>query len=565
VSDLLFTREYLDHQKLTAQLHAWAEEHPSLVRVESIARTGEGRDVWLLTLGPDPDRARPTVWIDGNMHAGEVCGSSVALAIAHDVLRIHLGQTVHGLPPHLLEVIREVRFMILPRMSPDGAEAVLKTGRWVRSVPRDKRLDRQRARWIAGDLDGDGLSLVMRQEDPTGELVESKVVPGLMVPRRIEDPGPYYKLYPEGSIEAFDGSNIPSPGIHSDNDPDLNRNFPYSWAPEPDQIGAGGFPGSEPESRAVIEVATRNPAIFAWLNLHTFGGVFIRPLGDKPDSKMDQEDLAIFRQLGAWGDELTKYPTVSGFEDFLYEPDKPIRGDLTDFAYHQRGAIALACELWDLYQQLGFPRRKPFVDQYTHLLREDLEKIGRWDAEHNRGRVIRPWKKFRHPQIGEVEVGGLDPRIGIWNPPPERLAEVCTNISAYTLRLAALAPRLVVSTELEAISSDLTAIEVTIENRGYLSTQILHSAKSLAFNEPIHLAARPEGCELVVEADTLRELGHLEGWGHGLYDGTGALHFARSKGSMGRKRTRVVVRGHGRVVVRAGSCRVGWVERTVDI
>ena len=43
----------------------------------------------------------------------------------------------------------------------------------------------------------------MRREDPTGEFVASSEVEGLLVQRRLEHPGPYYKLYPEGTIENF--------------------------------------------------------------------------------------------------------------------------------------------------------------------------------------------------------------------------------------------------------------------------------------------------------------------------------------------------------------------------
>ena len=48
----------------------------------------------------------------------------------------------------------------------------------------------------------------------------------------------------------------------------------------------------------------------------------------------------MFRQLEAWMTEHTGYPTVSGHDEFLYEPDKPLRGDLSDYAYNQRGALA---------------------------------------------------------------------------------------------------------------------------------------------------------------------------------------------------------------------------------
>ncbi len=352
---------------------------------------------------------RPGVWVDGNMHASELCGSSAALAIAEDAIRLHThpAEELHGLPAHVRERLRGVLFHILPRMSPDGAEAVLKTGRYVRSVPRDDRPNRNHARWQSQDVDGDGLQLVMRKLDPGGEFVESSEARGLMLERQLEDPGPYYKVYPEGVIENFDGVTIPTPSFLSDNQPDLNRNFPFEWHPEHEQIGAGAFPMSEPESRAVVEAASRRPHLFAWLNFHTFGGVFIRPLGDKPDSKMDQDDLALFRQIAAWCETCTGYPTVSGFEEFTYEPDKPIRGDLSEYAYHQRGCIAFAVELWDLFERVGFEKKKRFVDRYTHFERADMVKLAKWDAEHNAGRVLAQWKKFRHPQLGEVEVGGL--------------------------------------------------------------------------------------------------------------------------------------------------------------
>jgi hypothetical protein len=197
---------------------------------------------------------------------------------------------------------------------------------------------------------------MMRIAHPAGEFVESTEVAGLMVSRRLHDPGPYFKLYPEGTIEPFDGANIPDPHYLSDNQTDLNRNFPFAWMPEHTQEGAGDFPASEPETRAVVEFATAHPEIFGWLNLHTFGGVFIRPLGDKPDSKMHPADLLLYRQLGAWAEELTGYPMVSGYEEFLYEPDKPITTSLIRLPPAWRGSYVV--ELWDLFKRLGKPRRR---------------------------------------------------------------------------------------------------------------------------------------------------------------------------------------------------------------
>ena len=132
-----FRSRYLDYDEITAQVRAWTSAHPNLVRLESIGKSAGGRDLWVLTIGPDPDRARPGVWVDGNMHASEVCGSSAALAIAEDAIRLHThpDEDLHGLPAHVRERLRSVLFYILPRMSPDGAESVLKTGRYVRVEP----------------------------------------------------------------------------------------------------------------------------------------------------------------------------------------------------------------------------------------------------------------------------------------------------------------------------------------------------------------------------------------------------------------------------------------------
>jgi hypothetical protein len=562
-----FRGDYLPYDELTAQLRAWADAFGDLVRLRSLGETPEGRSLWLLTIGRDPDRARPAVWVDGNMHAAELCGSSVALAIAEDVLALHLDpdSAPAGLPGHVAERVREVLFYVMPRMAPDGAEAVLATGRYVRSTPRDERPNRAHSRWISADVDGDGLSLLMRVADPTGEFVESAEMPGLMVPRQLEDEGPFYKIYPEGLIEHFDGHHVPTPTFLSDNQTDLNRNFPFSWAPEPQQLGAGAFPLSEPESRAVVEFTARHPHIFAWLNIHTFGGVFIRPLGNQPDPKMDPSDLALFRQIGAWCEQLTGYPMVSGFEEFTYEPDKPLHGDLTDYAFHQRGCVAYVVELWDLFARIGMERPRRFVEYYTRMTRDELVRLARWDAEHNQGRALRPWRPLAHPQLGDVEVGGLDPRVGLWNPPYELIDEVCRAQSAALLRVAALAPALRLRGRCDALGDGLFRVSATVENHGYLPTYVLSSAKDLAFAEPLWADLDAEGCALDDPGSAHQRVGDLDGWGRGLHDGTGALYFLRSRGSTGARTLSWVVRGAGAVTVRVGSCRTGWVSERIEI
>jgi hypothetical protein len=560
-----FRTSYLTYSQLTEQLQQWATKYPNLATLRSIGKTPEGRDIWTLIIGPEPERVRPAAWVDGNMHATELCGSSVALSIAEDLIAIHQNKNPRNLPSRLMDTLRGVLFYVTPRLCPDGAEAVLTTGQYVRSNPRDSRPNQSRSYWRCCDVNGDDTALLMRKPDPTGEFIESRDFPGVMLPRQLDDEGPFYKIYPEGVIENFNGEDIPSPHYLSDNETDLNRNFPFSWMPEPEQIGAGAFPLSEPESRAVAEFMTAHPEIFYWLNLHTFGGVYIRPLGNGPDNKMHPFDLAIFHQVEEWCDRFGKYPTVSGFEEFLYEPDKPLHGDMSDYAYHQRGCISYVCELWDIFHQLEIPRKKPFVKHYSNVSRSEMLRFARWDKDQNQGRLFRPWKACTHPQLGAVEVGGVDPRVGLSNPSYEKLNEICEQQSAAFLWVSAMAPQIKIETQKETAQPGLTKLTLTIENHGYLPSYILGSALKLPWNEPLYAKAKTNGCTLLQDNQEQQTVGHLEGWGRGRFGAPVGLAYQRSQGSISTKQLSYLVSGSGTVTFRIGAVRVGFQEVTVAI
>src|SRR6186713_1647935 len=89
-----FRSRYLNHGELTATLRGFADAHPATTRLTSIGTSAEGRELWVLMIGRDLDRARPAVWVDGNMHAMELAGSSAALAVAEDAIAIVEGEAL---------------------------------------------------------------------------------------------------------------------------------------------------------------------------------------------------------------------------------------------------------------------------------------------------------------------------------------------------------------------------------------------------------------------------------------------------------------------------------------
>jgi hypothetical protein len=236
---------------------------------------------------------------------------------------------------------------------------------------------------------------------------------------------------------------------------------------------------------------------------------------------------------------------------------------MTEWAYHQRGALAYVIELWDLFEKLGITRKKPFVDHYVQLERKDFHALARLDRELNEGRVFKRWRKVTHPQLGEVEVGGFDPRVGIWNPPLSKLGETCAKQSAAFLRVAALGPRLAVEVvATEKLGAGHTRVEVRVVNHGYLGSYGIPSARALPVAEPLRLTV--EGPRRVAPSEVVVELGHLEGWGRGLHHGV-SVFMPWTRGNVNEKFVTLVVEGTGLLRVKVGSSRVGYLTTEVVI
>jgi hypothetical protein len=101
-----------------------------------------------------------------------------------------------------------------------------------------------------------------------------------------------------------------------------------------------------------------------------------------------------------------------------------------------------------------------------------------------------------------------------------------------------------------------------VANSGYLGTYGLASAKKLPVAEPLRLSAEGKGVKLVAPAESIVEIGHLEGWGSGLYAGTN-IFFPWTRGNPHERFVTLVAKGKGTLAVKVGSSRVGF--QTVEV
>jgi murein tripeptide amidase MpaA len=125
---------YYRYDELTRLLRALVKEHPNLLKLESIGKSHEGRDVWLVTatnFASGPDIEKPALWVDGNLHASEVAGSMAALYLINTLV------TRYGQDADLTTALDTRAFYIVPRVNPDGAEwALADKPRIIRSSTR---------------------------------------------------------------------------------------------------------------------------------------------------------------------------------------------------------------------------------------------------------------------------------------------------------------------------------------------------------------------------------------------------------------------------------------------
>jgi murein tripeptide amidase MpaA len=500
------------YDELMALLRGFAAEHPGHVTVESIGRSHEGRDIPLVTLtngatGPAEDK--PAYWIDGNIHSVELTASTACLYFIDWMLK---GKASDA---DIRRALDTRAFYICPRINPDGAEwAMADRPKYVRSSTRRYPFDEEPVEGLVSeDVDGDGRILQMRIADPNGPWKKHPQQPQLLVRRDPLDPpgGDYYRVLPEGRVENYDGVSITVTG--SAQGLDLNRNFPSNWRQEHEQFGAGPYPTSEPEVRAVVDFIAKHPNIGGGTSLHTFSGVLLRPFGHLPDDKMPAEDLWTYQKMGRMGEQLTGYPAISIWHEFQYYPGEFITGAF-DWIYEHLGMFMWTIEIWNPKKEAGIDN-----DQWIHWFRdhpiEDDLKMYDWAQRIAPGEGHVEWKPFDHPQLGRIEIGGWN-RVAVFsNPPPALREKEVARFPKWLLSLALLSPRLELrAAEVTRAGADTWRVRLVVENSGWLPSYVSKMAlKHKVARGVLAEIALPPGAELV-NGKPREELGELEGWAY---------------------------------------------------
>lgn len=485
--------EYRDTKAVHLTLKRWANARPEIARLHTIGKTLKGTPLLVLELTNQktgPAHEKPAWYFDGNIHSEELTSAEVALCFGWTLV------SGYGQDPRITKLLDTRVVYLRPKFNPDGADVALGSVHNPRSTPRpyDEDRDGRKDEDPPQDLDGDGFITTMRRKNSHGAWKASPADARLLVRRRPEDHnGTFYDVYSEGVDDDGDGkfNEDDVGGI------DMNRNFPRNWGLEFEQRGAGPYPLSEPETRATVEFLYAHRNVCGLFCGHTSGGFLFRLPSTTSWDAFPVPDQRLILGLSASFTDMTGQPVRPSYAD----PRAHRHGTLISWGYWDYGVVGFVPEFWG-----GFGTDLDSDGDVT-----EVERL-RFDADVNRKRGFAPWKPFRHPQLGEVEIGGWRRRFTTRNPPRHLLETEIRRYIPWMLHLAETTPRIVI-TEAEVTrlgTSDHYEVRARVRNVGSLATNVTQRALDSKVAVPVRAHIEMTGGALANGTNRL-DLGHLPG------------------------------------------------------
>ena len=428
-------KRYYGYAEWTRILRDLQAKYPQLADIQSIGKSRMGRDQFLLTItakATGKADGKPAMWVDGAIHGNEVNGITCSLYLAWYLLtRYEYDKFVHDL-------VDTTTFYILPGLNVDANDSYVRFPNTENNPrepyrPTDDDGDGLNDEDQTEDVDGDGDLSAMYIEDPKGDF---KLSPDLRRFVRVEDPREQVQRFRRIGSEGFDNDGD---GMINEDDiggPDPNRNYPYGWSLE----SGYPYPLSEQENRNVFEFMMAHPNLFASFHYHNTGRLIMfqappaAPVVQTPEARQRatealnqrltelrktnkyayiadrqvapeyQQDMDAQNEMASMGARILKdyTPTLGG-----------LSGMTAASTYYMLGAYSYLIELW------GSPAFEADInsdgrvsdDEYMKWIDTELMGEG-WVTPH----------KFRHPDLGEIWIGGTA-RKHIDRTPPARYME----------------------------------------------------------------------------------------------------------------------------------------------
>lgn len=528
---------YTDFRSLSLKISNLAGQYPGLCKVRSLGKTAGGKEIWLITAGTGDTENKPGIAVIGGVEGNHLLGSELAYGFADKLLRNSSGDETRDL-------LSQVTFYIIPDVSPDATEQFFSSVRYERvgnTRPIDDDRDFRTDEDPCEDLDGDGYISTLRVTDPAGKYTVSRDDNRIMVPADLskgETGG--YLLFSEGTDNDKDGEfNEDGEGGVS-----FNRNLTFNY--EEFGQGAGPYPVSEPETRAVMDFLYDRFNIYA---LFIFGpqdnlAQPVKTVEMKNQAQSDQSSGNRQRSPRGRGMKITsvlasdelinrlvsgKYREITGAKGSPAASAAP--GNLMDWAYFHYGRYSFSTPGW------WFPVEKDENREVAFLKFAEKKKIPN---------VFLPWRVVSHPDFpgGKAETGGIRP-FAMINPPADTLGELTETHYRFITAISAMHPELeFLDLKSENRDGNIFRVSLKVHNKGVFAT-CAESGDLNIWTRIMRIALVPDRGQELISGLKVQQIQRLQG------DESAEFSW--------------LISGKGLLKINAGAVNTGTVSTTVEL
>ncbi len=450
---------YYNYKEVFQALQKIKSKYPKFVKIETIGKSYQGRDLWAVTINnPDTGKAsdKPAMYVDANIHGNEIQGTEVTLYIMDYLL------SNYGKVKKITDLVNRVAFYIVPIVNPDGRAFFMdkpntpSTSR-INKKPIDDDRDGLYDEDDYDDLDGDGNIVQMRKKvkPGTGYLKLDPKDPRIMVRVKPGEKGDYIMLGLEGIDNDGDGlvNEDPLGGY------DMNRTYGFNWMPPFIQYGTSDYPFEPSETYAIAKFLITHKNIAATQDFHNSGGMILRGPGANNMGRYPFADVKVYDYIGKEGEKLLPgYDYMISWKD-LY----PVFGGFNDFSYRTLGIISFTNELYQAQQDFNKDGKVT------------PEERMKWNDEILHGAGFVNWHHYKHPQYGDIELGGWK-KMTTRVTPGFQLEELCHRNGAFVIFNAFHLPDVKIKeVKKEKIGKGLYRIRVLIMNDRMIPTRTQHA------------------------------------------------------------------------------------------
>ncbi|HEY9116337.1 MAG TPA: peptidase, partial [Roseivirga sp.] len=302
--------------------------------------------------------------------------------------------------------------------------------------------------------------------------------------------------------------------------------------------GAGEYPVSEPENRALLDELYTKMNIYA---IFTFGPgnnlsspwrYNARGASQRIVTSIQERDAELNKLIS------DQYNKTVGLKDAPASVDQG--GDFYQWAYFHFGRLSLSTPGWWAPMVKGDSTMKPNADKNREV------NFLRWAAQEGLTDYYQPWKTVSHPDFAgsSVEVGGISP-YAMMNPPLSMIGDVSKKHNQFIVDLAAMQASLqMTNLKVEAVGKGMTRITVDLYNQGTMPTHTEMGARSRWLRN-IRVQLKLGNGQQIVSGRNVQQISSISG------DSSEQLTW--------------LVKGSGNLTIEAGAPHVGFISTNVNL